>query len=143
MKNKRGLRSAILLPKNRKGQDVSPLPVIISIILLLGVAVVLILGFTKGWQTFAFWIPQNNVQTISTQCNIACSTQNTYDFCTLPRTLNDPAQKTTEGNGITAFDKNGVLSVTCDDFSTTNTAKKAKVDLLTGYKIPPCSGMTC
>jgi hypothetical protein len=123
--------------KNKRGQDVSPLPVVISIILLLGVAVVLILGFTKGWQTFAFWLPQNNVQTISTQCNVACTTSNTYDFCTLPRTLNDPTQKGT-GDGKAAFDKNGALLVTCNDFSS-----GTKASLLAGYQIPACSGMTC
>lgn len=134
MENKRGLKPAIFLPKNRRGQEVSPLPVVIGIILLLGVAVVLILGFTKGWQTFAFWLPQNNVQTISTQCNVACSTQNTYDFCTLSRSLTDPTQKGKTIDGV-VFDTNGVGQITCD--------KMSKGTLFSTYKIPACSGMTC
>ncbi|HTY43850.1 MAG TPA: hypothetical protein VMC80_01265 [Patescibacteria group bacterium] len=119
--------------KNKRGQDVNPLPVVVGIILLLAVAGVLILGFTKGWQVFEFWIPSNNVQTIATQCNIACVGGNQYDFCTLPRTLNDPTQKNKNG-----FDANGVLPVTCKDFSDTT-----KATALGGYKIPACPSLTC
>jgi hypothetical protein len=129
MKDKRGLRSALFLTKNRKGQEVSPLPVVIGIILLLAVAVVLILGFTKGWQVFSFWIPSNNVQTIATQCNIACSTVNTYDFCTLTRVLVDP------NNKVAPF-VNGQTTGTCNDFSDIKKTEFAS------YKIPPCPAIT-
>lgn len=134
MKDKRGQEPTIFLNKNRRGQEVSPLPVVIGIILLLAVAVVLILGFTKGWQVFSFWIPSNNIQTLATQCNIACETQNTYDFCSLSRTVNDPAQKDGNVLGSATF-KSGAALTNCSELS--------KGTLATTYKIPNCPGVPC
>jgi len=70
----------------KRGQSLN-INAIILIILGAIVLVVLIVGFTMGWQSLAFWIPSNNVDQIATQCAVACSTQSTYDFCSQERTL--------------------------------------------------------
>jgi len=59
------------------------------ILIILGVVVlaVLIVGFFFGWQTLLPWIQQDNVDTILSQCQVACTTGNTYAFCRQERTL--------------------------------------------------------
>lgn len=77
-------RSSIL--SQTKGQGLS-VNAIILIVLGIVVLVVLILGFTMGWEKIAPWISGNNVENIVTACNVACNTQSQYDFCTAPRDL--------------------------------------------------------
>ena len=52
------------------------------ILLILGVIVlvVLILGFTIGWNKIVPWISSNNVNTIVTSCDAACATGDKYGF---------------------------------------------------------------
>jgi hypothetical protein len=76
------------LPKNKKAQEMST-NTIILIILGLIVLVILILGFTMGWDKFVPFLSTNNVDNIKTACALACSTDNTYDFCTTPREVKD------------------------------------------------------
>jgi hypothetical protein len=71
---------------NKRGQGLSTTAIIL-IILGVIILVVLIIGFTMGWENIAFWVPSDNVDTISSQCSIACTTQSTYDFCTRTREL--------------------------------------------------------
>jgi len=72
--------------QNKRGQQLST-NAIILIILGVVVLVVLIIGFTMGWGTIAPWMSKNNVNTIVTQCKIACSTNNVYDYCSKKREL--------------------------------------------------------
>ena len=72
--------------KNKRGQGLST-NAIILIILGVVVLVVMILGFTMGWGTLFPFFSGNNVEQIKTNCGIACSTENVYDFCTQERTL--------------------------------------------------------
>ncbi len=71
---------------SKRGQGLST-NAIILIILGVVVLVVVILGFTIGWEKIAPFLKTNNVETIKTSCSVACSTGSTYDFCTLNRTL--------------------------------------------------------
>ena len=74
-----------MLDKRGQGLQVST---IILIVLGIAVLVVLVLGFTMGWnKLFPFLSPENNVETIVTQCREACLTGVAYNFCTLPREL--------------------------------------------------------
>lgn len=59
------------------------------ILIILGVIVlaVLAVGFFFGWQTLLPWIQQDNVDTISSQCQVACTTSNDFAFCSQERTL--------------------------------------------------------
>jgi hypothetical protein len=72
--------------KNRRGQGLST-NAIVLIILAVVVLIVLILGFTMGWDRLAPWLSSNNVDDVVTACNVACSTGATYDYCTKERTL--------------------------------------------------------
>lgn len=71
---------------DKRGQGLST-NAIILIILGIVVLVVLILGFTIGWGKVIPWISSDNVNAISTQCGVACSTNNVYDFCSKEKTL--------------------------------------------------------
>jgi hypothetical protein len=70
----------------KRGQGLST-NAIILIVLGVVVLAVLVIGFTMGWDKIAPWISTDNVDTIKTQCEVACSTSSTYDFCTKERTL--------------------------------------------------------
>ncbi len=71
---------------DKRGQGLST-NAIILIILGIVVLAVLIVGFTVGWGKIAPWLSTENVDAIATQCEVACSTQNVYDFCTKEREL--------------------------------------------------------
>ncbi|MBU0893851.1 MAG: hypothetical protein KKF48_04070 [Nanoarchaeota archaeon] len=72
---------------NKRGQGLST-NAIILIILGVVILVVLIIGFTLGWERLAPWIkPSNNVKDIVQACSIACSTENVYDYCSFKREL--------------------------------------------------------
>jgi len=71
---------------DKRGQGLST-NAIILIILGVVVLVVLIVGFTMGWDTIAPWLSKDNVQNIVTSCEVACSTQNVYDYCSREREL--------------------------------------------------------
>ena len=73
--------------RNKRGQESSPTPAVIGIILGIVVLVVLVLGFTIGWNRFLPFINSNNVENIKTACSTACATVNVYDFCSAPKTL--------------------------------------------------------
>ena len=81
---------------NKRGQGLST-NAIILIILGIVVLVLLILGFTLGWNQLIPWLKTNNVATIVNACEAACSIGSTYDYCTMERTLKDA-----EGNEIKA-----------------------------------------
>ncbi len=72
--------------KSKRGQGLST-NAIILIILGVVVLVVLIVGFTVGWNKLLPFVSTNNVENIKTGCTLACTTGNVYDFCTQSRTL--------------------------------------------------------
>lgn len=75
--------------KEKRGQGLST-STIILLILGIVILVVLILGFTIGWNKIFPFISQNNVDNIKTGCSTACSTDNAYDYCATNRTLKVP-----------------------------------------------------
>ncbi len=79
--------------RNKKAQELS-VTTIILIVLGLVILVILILGFTAGWNNIKEWIsPLNNVGTLVNQCKIACSTDQQYDYCYLKRELKSKEEK--------------------------------------------------
>ncbi|MGD9276565.1 MAG: hypothetical protein PVJ67_05310 [Candidatus Pacearchaeota archaeon] len=71
--------------ENRRGQGLST-NAIILIVLGVVVLAVLIIGFTIGWNKIAPWLGGgNNIDTIVTQCNVACSTNSVDGFCNMKR----------------------------------------------------------
>ena len=76
---------------NKKGAEMA-IGTIVIIILALVVLVVIIYGFTVGWgnlfqNILGFGGGQVNVQTIVSSCQVSCSTQSVYDFCSKRRNV--------------------------------------------------------
>jgi hypothetical protein len=107
---------------NKRGQELSTNAIIMIIIGII-VLVVLILGFTMGWNKLLPFFSSNNVENIKTTCSTACATNNGYDYCSFVRTLkaDDLPDGKTTGN--------------CTWFSTNPTYTK--------YGIEACPGLTC
>ena len=106
--------------ENKKGQGMST-STIILLILGLVILVVLVLGFSLGWNKLAPWINSNNLETIKTSCGAACSTGSTYDFCNFPREVKDGVNKKFES--------------TCKSLST------EEQYVSRGYGIEPCADL--
>jgi hypothetical protein len=106
------------LKEDKKGQSLN-INTLIIIILAIVVLVILILGFTLGWNKLAPWLNKNNIQSIADSCNIACSTQSSYDFCFTKRELNDGTNKLKDVTCVYLSEKKpeyGIakcLSITC------------------------------
>jgi hypothetical protein len=104
---------------DKRGQGLST-NAIILIILGVIVLLILIVGFTVGWDKIAPFLKTNNIETIKTSCISACATGNTYGFCTQNRTL--------KAEGVTVEDK------TCFEFATNASYEP--------YGIDECSSIT-
>lgn len=73
--------------KDKRGQGLST-SAIILIILGVVILAVLVIGFTVGWNTlFPFLERENNVDQVVQNCELACTTGATYDWCTRERNL--------------------------------------------------------
>jgi len=104
---------------NKRGQGLSTNAIILIILGVL-VLIVLIVGFSAGWEKIAPWISKgDNVQTVVTACDVACSTSAVYDYCSKTRDLKPEGVDVIKGN--------------CSYFST-----EAE---LSQYKISPCPGL--
>ncbi len=71
---------------SKRGQGLS-VNAIILIVLGVVVLAVLIIGFTMGWEKMAPWMSRNNVDNIVTSCEVACSTNSVYGYCSVKREL--------------------------------------------------------
>lgn len=68
------------------------LATLIAIVLGIAVLVLLIFGFTTGWNNMwdkvtSYGGGKDNVAVIDQACKLACSTNTKYDYCTLERNL--------------------------------------------------------
>lgn len=88
-----GKRRSVLDDVRGQGLSVNA---IILIILGITVLVILILGFTIGWNRLVPFVKTNNVQNIVTACDTACTTGAQFDYCSAPRELNDGTSKYTD-----------------------------------------------
>ena len=102
---------------DKRGQGLST-NAIILIVLGVVILVVLILGFTMGWEKLAPWMSKDNVDTIVNQCAVACSTHSVYDYCTKTRELKADGEKIKE---------------TCNSFATNKSYEK--------YGVANCSAL--
>ena len=76
---------------DKKGAEMT-IGTIVMIILALVVLVVIIYGFTTGWSNLwqniiGFGGGKVNVQTVVSSCQLACSTNGVYDYCTKERNV--------------------------------------------------------
>ncbi len=106
---------------NKRGQELSTTTVILLILAVL-VLVFLILGFSVGWSKINPFLSKSNVDSISDACNIACSTNQNYAFCSQPRDLRAEDSK--------------LKGVTCN-FLSGNSALKTK------YNLAECASISC
>jgi hypothetical protein len=103
---------------NKKAQGMS-ISTIILLILGLVILVILILGFTIGWNKILPWIGGgNNLGTLKNACATSCATNGQYDFCTVTREVNDGT--------------NPKFKATCNDLAT------KVVYTARSYGISPC-----
>lgn len=72
--------------KNKRAQNLSTNSIIL-IVLGVIILIVLIVGFTAGWDRLAPWIKSSNVDSIKAQCDVACSADSEYEFCSVEREL--------------------------------------------------------
>ncbi len=107
--------------QNKRGQGLST-NAIILIVLGVVILVVLIIGFTMGWDNLAPWLSSDNVDTIANQCQVACATRSVYDFCTKPREL--------KASGVT-------YPGNCSFFSITEEYKPYGIEECSGLCPPP------
>lgn len=109
-----------LMIENKRGQGLST-NAIILIILGIVILVVLILGFSLGFDRLAPFLGGGpNVDDVVSGCQIACNTNAQFAFCSQERELNDGT------NEVTA---------TCDEFSDNEEYAK--------YGIESCSSIQC
>ena len=106
---------------NKRGQELSTTTVILLILAVL-VLVFLILGFSVGWSKINPFLSKSNVDSISDACNIACSTNQNYAFCSQPRDLRAEDDK--------------LKGVTCNFLS-------GNQNLKTKYSVTECPTIAC
>ncbi len=119
--SKKILTHCSFFSKNRKAQELSTTTVILLILAVL-VLVFLILGFSVGWSKINPFLSKSNVDSISDACNIACSTNQNYAFCSQPRDLKAEDSK--------------LKGVTCN-FLSGNSVLKTK------YNLAECASISC
>lgn len=112
------------LVMDKRGQGLSTTAIVL-IILGVIVLVVLVIGFTIGWNQFSPYLASNNVNTVVNSCSAACSSGNIYDYCSLNRTL--------KANDLPSGKKQAFGN--CSYFSTAQGFQK--------YAIETCTSISC
>ena len=114
--------------ENKRGQELSTNAIIMIIIGII-VLVVLVLGFTIGWDRLLPFISSNNIENVKTFCSTACVTGNQYDYCTFPRDVNDKI--------------NDKFSATCDQLDSGSVIVDGETLDTSNYGIESCSTISC
>ena len=125
--------------KNKKGVEMA-IGTLVIIILALVVLVVLIYGFTVGWgnlfqNVISFGGGKVNVQTVVTSCQVSCTTQSIYDYCTKLRS-------------VTFEEKEKSIRLTCAQLGTGRDSLGNPIVDSNGANIPStglgvCNTITC
>lgn len=72
---------------NKRGQGLSTNAIVLIVLGVL-VLVILIVGFTLGWDKIAPWIkPEQNVDQIRQSCQLSCNTGAQYEYCFVGKDL--------------------------------------------------------
>ena len=104
--------------RNKRGSSMATSTIVLLIIAVV-ILVVLILGFTRGWSTFAPWLSNDNIDNIKNSCSVSCSTSAEFAFCSTAVTVNDG--------------ENDKFDSTCQELSTD--------PRYSSYGIDPCPGL--
>ncbi|MBS3073837.1 hypothetical protein J4447_00095 [Candidatus Pacearchaeota archaeon] len=112
---------------NKRGAEGTPTGTIVVLIIGLVVLVLIIVGFSMGWNNlfskiFGFGGGKSNVGSVSSNCVASCQLNDQYSFCTEERSV-------TLGNGTT-------LKGSCNQFATMDNLKSQ-----IGGAIKECPGL--
>ena len=118
--------------ENKKGAEMT-IGTIVMIILALVVLVVIIYGFTTGWGNLwenivGFGGGNVNVQTHVTSCELACSTNGVFDYCTKERQIRftedgDKEPRTCQDLIGTEYGLEECMNIDCFGSASTNGAE--------------------
>ena len=114
--------------RSKRGQGLSTNAIVLMVLGVI-ILVVLAVGFTVGFGKIAPWLSSNNVKAVVTSCSIACSTDDTYEFCSLKRSLKADDLKDLLASG------SGEVMGTCNDFVNEENSEFAK------YGIQECPAL--
>jgi len=109
------------LSKNKKAQGMSTNTIILLILGVI-VLVVLILGFTSGWNVFKNIASPTNVENVVDECATSCGLNQKFSFCTAERVLRVNEEKIK-------------MKTSC--------AVLSELPELKRYDIEPCPGIQC
>ncbi len=123
------------MPKGKKGQEGMTIGTIIVIVLALILLVVLVVGFTGGWSNLwgrisNFFGGGSNVDSIVQACQVACTTNQKYEWC-------DRGRKVTFGD--TDLDKDKTKTYTCYQLAN-SIPKSVSLDSCNSVD---CAAVTC
>lgn len=132
---------------NKKGAEMT-IGTIVMIILALVVLVVIIYGFTTGWGNLwqnivGFGGGKVNVQTVVRSCQLACSTNSVFDYCTKERSvIKTEDQKTPEKMKCSQLEDENVgldecLSIDCEETAEDEEAETTGEEANLGDEMEP------
>jgi hypothetical protein len=85
--------------RNKRGSSMATSTIILLILGLI-ILVVLVIGFTRGWESFSTLFKTDNIDTIKTKCSADCLTNSEFGYCNSAKTVkdgeNDPFEATCE-----------------------------------------------
>lgn len=101
---------------SKRGQEMS-ISTLVLIVLAIIVLVLIIIGFTGGWSNLwdrisNFGGGKENVQLIVQSCQIACSSNSQYDYCTRLRDVNFGSKEAAFVVAV-SDDSDGKIKATC------------------------------
>jgi len=135
----------MLIMISKRGQGLST-NAIVLIILAVVVLAVLVIGFTMGWDRLAPWLSTSNVDTIVTQCSVACATNAVNDYCVTERTLKTSDlpdnQKSVQGT-CKLFATNPAFSLLNIEDCSASLCTPDKCDEAGGFLVAPKEGTEC
>lgn len=127
----------MIIMNNKRGD--ATIGILIAVVLGVIIIVVLVMALSGTLENLAFWIPKNNVQTMVTQCSIACSSSSsgTFDFCTNPRDLKINATTTYVGSCKNFAEKAATLIKN----TKTPAAHTGSINMSDNFGIAACPGL--
>ena len=63
--------------------------VLVSLFVAVALGVILLIGFTIGFNKFLPFLSRTNVDNVKTACSVACTATSRFDFCSVERDIKD------------------------------------------------------
>ncbi len=109
---------------SKRGQEMS-ISTLVLIVLAIIVLVLVVIGFTGGWSNLWDRISnlggsKENVQLVVQACEIACSSDSQYDYCSRLREVNFGKGNVPSGFATIDADGDGKIKATCGSLAKAN-----------------------